>query len=442
MTYTNNVSVGMATVTVTGRGRYTGAVEKHFIIKSVDEVRLEGAFDGLPATIESDGSDGWKVSLTNDLDLLDGPIVIPDDLGPVTIDLNGHDLVGTNGEDGGNGTTFLPGGDGHSAIMIVLGNGGDKSTVLTIVTTGGDATVKGGDGGDGNPGGNGAPAIGMMDCANEGVLIHVGRGVTLQEGADGTYDTGHCGDGSEYLNWLGRDFTTGGDSAWMRVKDVSEDDYVLKSGAITHSQTSRLETVVSGSGTVSFKWKVSCEDYFVFRTHKILLDYLSFSVDGTERGFINGETNWTNAVFAVEGAGDHRLVWAYVKDSEVSEGDDCAWLDTVVWHPMNGDLAVWLAERNLRANDVAANGRTAAECYALGLDPTLATNDFRIVSIELVDGKPKVEWAPKVNRWTGAEIQAVLKGAEALDGEWKSVEGATAAKKAAMRFFKVVVEVP
>ena len=89
-----------------------------------------------------------------------------------------------------------------------------------------------------------------------------------------------------------------------------------------------------------------------------------------------------------------------------------------------------------------ANGRTAAECYALGLDPADATNDFRIVSIELVDGEPKVEWVPKVNRWTGAEIQAVLKGAESLDGEWKSLEGATAEEKAAMRFFKVVVELP
>ena len=41
----------------------------------------------------------------------------------------------------------------------------------------------------------------------------------------------------------------------------------------------------------------------------------------------------------------------------------------------------------------------------------------------------------------GADIQAVLKGAATLDGEWKSVEGASAAEKAAMRFFKVVVEV-
>ena len=67
------------------------------------------------------------------------------------------------------------------------------------------------------------------------------------------------------------------------------------------------------------------------------------------------------------------------------------------------------------------NGYSAVECYALGLDTALATNDFRIVSIELVDGKPKVEWEPKTNRWTGAEIQAVVKGAERLEGPWAEV---------------------
>jgi len=68
-----------------------------------------------------------------------------------------------------------------------------------------------------------------------------------------------------------------------------------------------------------------------------------------------------------------------------------------------------------------------------------ATNDFRIVSIEIVDGKPRVEWEPKTNRWTGAEIQAVLKGAERLEGPWAEVpEGGNPA----YRFFKVVVELP
>ena len=44
-------------------------------------------------------------------------------------------------------------------------------------------------------------------------------------------------------------------------------------------------------------------------------------------------------------------------------------------------------------------------CYALGLDPADTANDFRIVPTEMVDGKPKVEWEPKVNRWTGAEAR-------------------------------------
>ena len=35
---------------------------------------------------------------------------------------------------------------------------------------------------------------------------------------------------------------------------------------------------------------------------------------------------------------------------------------------------------------------------------------------------------------------SLVKGVATLDGEWKSVEGATAAEKAAMRFFKVVAE--
>jgi hypothetical protein len=69
----------------------------------------------------------------------------------------------------------------------------------------------------------------------------------------------------------------------------------------------------------------------------------------------------------------------------------------------------------------------------------LATNDFRIVSIELVNGKPKAGWEPKTNRWTGAEIQAVLKGAERLDGPWADVP---AGGNPAFRFFKVVVVVP
>ncbi len=219
-----------------------------------------------------------------------------------------------------------------------------------------------------------------------------------------------------FARWL-CNFSFGEGGVWTEQPDGS-----WKSGATADDSTNSISMAVSDSGTVSFRWKVSCEDYFVFRTQKILCDHLLFLVDGDAWALINGETDWTNVTFTVEGAGEHVLSWAYVKDSEGSEGADCAWLDAVTWTPRaNSGLAAWLTERNLSADARAANGRTAAECYALGLDPADATNDLRIVSIDLVDGKPKVEWAPKVNRWTGAEIQAVLKGAERLEGPWADV---------------------
>ena len=39
----------------------------------------------------------------------------------------------------------------------------------------------------------------------------------------------------------------------------------------------------------------------------------------------------------------------------------------------------------------------------------------------LAIGEPKVEWEPKTNRWTGAELNAVLKGAATLEGPWEDV---------------------
>ena len=245
----------------------------------------------------------------------------------------------------------------------------------------------------------------------------------------------------EYLNWPEQMFTTGGDAAWTRVKGVSADGYALRSGVITHCQTSRLETVVSGPGTVTFSCKVAGEI-----VKRIVFDGLAFCVDGVQQGDLMGNADWAEQVFEVSGEGSHTLSWLYVKDEDGSAGEDCAWLDAVTWTPsIEGGLAAWLAERNLAADSRAANGRTAAECYALGLDPSLATNDFRIVSIEMVDGEPKVEWEPKTNRWTGAEIQATLKGAATLEGPWEDVTtagGSPGTARPTMQFFKVMVEMP
>ena len=92
----------------------------------------------------------------------------------------------------------------------------------------------------------------------------------------------------------------------------------------------------------------------------------------------------------------------------------------------------------------AANGRKVWECYVVGLDPQ-TMDEFKISAFPMkTDGTPdlaNIAVDPPKSQWNVPGARAVVKGAATLDGEWKAVEGATAAEKAAMRFFMVVVEV-
>ena len=92
---------------------------------------------------------------------------------------------------------------------------------------------------------------------------------------------------------------------------------------------------------------------------------------------------------------------------------------------------------------VAANGRKVWECYALGLDPEKADEDFKIVLFPMkADGTPDVDnivFDPPREKWNAQGACAVLQGASELGGEWRAV---TEENKASFRFFKVVVELP
>jgi hypothetical protein len=116
-----------------------------------------------------------------------------------------------------------------------------------------------------------------------------------------------------------------------------------------------------------------------------------------------------------------------------------AWLDTYV----TGVAHTSEAYETL-AMSTAANGRlSVAECYVLGLDPQVATNDFKITSFPMkADGTPdleKIAFAPAKAQWNVQGARAVVKGAESLDGEWQTV---TEENKAGFRFFKVEVVLP
>lgn len=117
----------------------------------------------------------------------------------------------------------------------------------------------------------------------------------------------HSGGDGQTSGWFGQSsvFSQGGDAA--------------QSGAVADDQSAWLQTTVAGPGTLQFSWKVSSEAVY---------DGLEFALDGTRQGYISGEIDWQQQVCQVP-SGLHTLEWRYRKDSSLSQGLDCGWLDGV-----------------------------------------------------------------------------------------------------------------
>ncbi len=116
--------------------------------------------------------------------------------------------------------------------------------------------------------------------------------------------------------------------------------YAAKSGTITHSQSSTLETtrVLTSSGTLTFYYKVSSEATY---------DFLKFYIDGAQQNQWSGTVDWTQASYTLA-AGPRVLKWEYVKDGSVSNGSDCAWVDDIVF-PASTNLYSFYPPQNLTA---------------------------------------------------------------------------------------------
>jgi hypothetical protein len=120
-------------------------------------------------------------------------------------------------------------------------------------------------------------------------------------------------------------FTTGGDEDWLSQTAIYyHDGDAAQSGSITHDQYSWLQTSVNGAGTVSFYWKVSSEGS---------CDYLEFYIDGGRQDRISDSEDWHEMTYEIAGSVLHTLEWRYVKDGSIDRGDDCGWVDKVIWTP-------------------------------------------------------------------------------------------------------------
>ncbi|MDP8220207.1 MAG: C25 family cysteine peptidase [Candidatus Stygibacter frigidus] len=120
------------------------------------------------------------------------------------------------------------------------------------------------------------------------------------------------------------EWTTSGDANWFTSTEApQEGSYCAESGDIGNGEISNLsiELDVLYDDQISFFRKVSSEANW---------DFLFFYIDGVEMDSWSGNLGWSEVSYPVS-AGSHELSWVYDKDSSVSSGSDCAWLDYIVF---------------------------------------------------------------------------------------------------------------
>ncbi|MFO8087577.1 MAG: C25 family cysteine peptidase [Bacteroidales bacterium] len=137
---------------------------------------------------------------------------------------------------------------------------------------------------------------------------------------------------------------------------------------LNHNENSVLSINMNtmADDSIRFLYKVSSEaDY----------DFLEFYIDNQLIGRWSGvQSQWSEAAFMVP-AGQHTFTWIYSKDYGWDEGDDCAWLDDILFPP----------------NDLfsAVDEKTAESDIAVYPNPTTdqltVQSDRKISSVELYD---------------------------------------------------------
>ncbi|MCD4681193.1 MAG: T9SS type A sorting domain-containing protein [Bacteroidales bacterium] len=196
---------------------------------------------------------------------------------------------------------------------------------------------------------------------------------------------------------IAEDFETGdllkfpwkniGSNPWIiTTNNPYEGIYCAVSGDISGNQTSEMsitmDVVVDDS--ISFFMKVSSEyDY----------DFLKFFIDNQMQAQWSGEESWTRISFPVS-AGVHIFKWLYEKDFWASNGDDCGWIDYVVFPPVSISTST---------EDISFEDQPTLNIYPnpftdiLTVDYSVKNSGFKILLINSIGQELKVFTQKELN---------------------------------------------
>lgn len=257
----------------------------------------------------------------------------------------------------------------------------------------------------------------------------------------------------------------GGAASMRSGRIISSDEYPDRN-------YSTLAATYSGRGTLSFWWKVSCEDDGSEVGAEF--DFLGVYVNGELVRAIDGRTDWMKVEIDLPDAVEHRIEWRYSKDDMDDDdiGDDCGWVDDVVWmsKSQTGNLTgstlstspripyTWLDQHGLGPRNVngghtfeqaakrispygkrdgAGKPLTVLDEYIAGTDPQNKDDTFHAI-LEFENGKPVIKWHPKLSPAEEALRTYRSFGRELLEtGDWVELPDG---KTDGFNFFKTSVE--
>ena len=133
-----------------------------------------------------------------------------------------------------------------------------------------------------------------------------------------------------------------------------------------HDNSSELNVSydLSAGDTITFSWKVDCEEYY---------DYLSYSFkdpagQSVARGHISGETDWKTVTLTVPGSGKYTLSFTYYKDNtDEYETADCGYVKLQDTYTGWGEISL-SDTYYLTADQAAANAGKQLRCVAVYKD--------------------------------------------------------------------------
>ena len=327
-------SIGDVTITLNTESEYvTDFPNNTAVITNIDPNQIVNVVEELRFKVANNTPDGTKIPFTLELNARDhawqaGFTVTVD---APTLEMSEAHVEGDVVENGQGNIVFSFTNQGHATAPVESLNVFSCSSDVVLEANTFEVSAI-------EP--NGSISVSVPFTVAEGVQVGSCYEISYLLTADhytlaGAYvlSIGQITEGFETGDFSAFNWTFEGNQEWtIDSLNAYSGTYCARSGAINDYQTTTLKLAVDipTAGEISFYKKVSCENTY---------DKLYFRIDGTEMGNWSGTVAWSQETFQIT-PGRHVLTWVYTKDSSVSSGSDCAWIDEICLPATNMESSI------------------------------------------------------------------------------------------------------